>query len=137
MHLSLQRNPVTRVETEAPPVQKKIAMKTKTAPKHLSPRIKKWWRSVTAEFELDEHHVLSLQNACELWDRAQDARRIVEAEGGIVRDRFGMSRENPASKLERDSKIAFSRILRELALDVEGPEETPRPPALGSGRRRN
>lgn len=106
------------------------------APKHLTAAARKWWRTVTTEFELESHHLHLLQAAAELWDRSQQARTVVAKEGPLTVDRFGQSREHPAAKLERDSKIAFARILRELALDVAAPE-TPRPPQLnefGKGR---
>ena len=102
------------------------------APKHLSSTSKKWWRQVMSDFDLESHHVLLLTSATELLDRGQDARRLVEAEGAVIPDRFGAPREHPAAKLERDSKIAFTRILRELGLDVVEAGEAARPPSLPS-----
>ena len=101
-----------------------------TPPKHLTPAAKKWWRTTASEFDLDAHHLHLLTLACEMLDRSADARSIVQTEGAIIRDRFNQSRENPAAKLERDSKITFARLLRELALDIEDPHDTTRPPVI-------
>lgn len=78
-----------------------------------------------SRYQLEPHHLLLLQGAAELWDRLQDARETVEKEGAIIADRFGCPREHPAAKLERDSKIVFCRMVRELALDIEPPAELP------------
>lgn len=53
----------------------------------------------------------------------------------MVRDRFGFPRRHPANNILADSRTAFARLLRELALDgAAGPDEAPRPPSLRSGR---
>ncbi len=99
------------------------------APKHLKPATRRWWESVTVEFQLEEHHRRLLTAACEAWDRAQEAREAIAAEGLTFEDRFGQVRAHPAVAIERDSKSLFSRLLRELALDNEGPtEQYSRPP---------
>ena len=103
--------------------------RAKTPPKHLSSGAKKWWRSVTSDFSLDEHHIKLLTAAAELWDRGQEGRSAAERDGALVPDRFGVLKEHAGCKLERDSKVAFARLLRELALDHEAPsEEYTRPP---------
>lgn len=104
--------------------------KPPTAPKHLSAAARRWWKTVTADFDFEAHHLILLQNACELWDRSQDARKQVARDGALIPDRFGSLKEHPAAKLERDSKIAFTRILRELGLDILGADEATRPPML-------
>jgi len=44
------------------------------APAHLRPATQKWWRSVLADFDLEDHHLRLLQLAAEAWDQAQGAR---------------------------------------------------------------
>ena len=74
--------------------------------------------------------------ACESWDRTQQAREILDVEGLTYDDRFGCPRSRPEVASERDSRIAFSRILRELKLDIE-PPQTPRLPRGGRYSERN
>ena len=103
-------------------------MSKPSAPAHLRRETAAWWRSVVGEFDLEPHHRRLLSLAATAWDRAQEARETLAAEGTYFTDRFGQPRKHPAVTVERDSQIAFARLLRELALDVEPPES--RPPAL-------
>lgn len=59
--------------------------------------------------------------AAEAWDRGQDARELVATEGAVYRDRFDQPRAHWAVAIERDARLAFARLLRELDLDVEPP----------------
>jgi P27 family predicted phage terminase small subunit len=99
-------------------------------PMHLEAKTRKWWRNVLEDYELEEHHVKLLTLAAEAWDRCQEARRILDENGLTYTDRFGCPRARPEVAIERDSRIAFARLLRELALDLEPPEEPGRPPRL-------
>ncbi|MEN1679252.1 MAG: P27 family phage terminase small subunit [Planctomycetota bacterium] len=91
-------------------------------PEHLQPATAAWWRDVLAEFELEAHHLRLLRLACEAWDRAQQARLVLAEEGLIFTDRFGQPRSRPEVAIERDSRTAFARLLRELQLDCAEPE---------------
>lgn len=97
------------------------------APTHLKRDTAAWWRHVVAEFELDQHHERILTLACEAWERAQEAREVIAAEGAYVHDRFGQRKAHPAIAVERDARIGFARLVRELDLDGE-PGPDPRPP---------
>jgi P27 family predicted phage terminase small subunit len=104
------------------------------APEHLSAATKKWWKAVEDEYSLDAHHYRLLQLACEAWDRCAQAREALEEHGLTYEDRFNAPHPRPEVAIERDSRLAFARLVRELNLDTE-PEE-PRPPRLGKGPRR-
>jgi len=103
------------------------------APKHLRPPTAKWFREVLYDYELEPHHIRLLTLAGEAWDRGEQAREALES-GLTFEDRFGQPHARPEVAIERDSRIAFSRLVRELDLDVEAPAES-RPPALRSNRR--
>jgi phage terminase small subunit len=89
---------------------------------------------VVDRFELEEHHLKLLRLACEAWDRCQQAREAL-AEGGLTYlDRFEQPHARPEIAIERDNRIAFARLLREMALDVEPPAESRPPRRPGTGR---
>ena len=104
------------------------------APKHLEPETRQWWESVLAEYLLDDHHVRLLTLAAEAWDRGTQARKAIVTHGTTFNDRSGQPRARPEIAIERDCRIAFARLLRELALDVESPEA--RPPRTQSRKAR-
>jgi P27 family predicted phage terminase small subunit len=107
------------------------------APEHLKPETKAWWSAVVAEFQLEEHHRKLLRLACESWDRAQDAREAIATHGQVFIDNKGNPHARPEIAIARDATIGFSRLLRELDLDLEAPASSDiRPPALRSNSRR-
>jgi len=95
------------------------------APSHLREETQAWFRLVLDGYDLEPHHVRLLMLAGEAWDRALEARETLEGEGAYYMDRFGQPRAHPAVGVERDSRIAFARLLRELDLDGE-PAPDPR-----------
>jgi len=97
------------------------------APKHLRAPTAAWFRRVVAGYDLDEHHVRLLTLAGEAFDRASEARELVEAEGIVFSNRFGELRAHPAVAIERDSRIGFARLVRQLDLADE-------PDSLAGGR---
>jgi P27 family predicted phage terminase small subunit len=99
-------------------------------PSHLSSEAANWWTAIVSEFELLPADLKVLQAAAESWDRAQQARQEVEADGLTVEDRWGQKKQHPAVNVERDSRAAFVRCVRELRLDGEEPGEPGRPPSL-------
>ena len=101
-------------------------------PDHLSPEAAEWWRSVEDQFRLDDHHLRLLSLCCEAWDRCQQARQALAEHGTTFTDRFGQPRSRPEVAIERDSRAAFVRTLRELGLDLPAVRE-PRPPRHGTG----
>lgn len=100
---------MTRPRTSRPPAP----------PAHLSAASAGFWRRTVREYVLAEQHLRTLQAALEAWDRGQEARRLLKAEGIIVRDRFGAPRAHPCIGIERDSRLAWLRAMRELDLEGE------------------
>jgi P27 family predicted phage terminase small subunit len=101
-------------------------------PAHLTAQTKRWWREVTTLFELEPHHLKLLQGAAEAWDRCQQAREILKADGLILTDRFEQKKLHPAALVERDAKTLFAKLIRELAFDVPQPDS--RPPRAGGAK---
>ena len=106
---------------------------TPKAPAHLEPATGAWWVSVCVDYDLEPHHVRLLTLAAEAWDRAQEARVTIAKDGAYYRDRFGAPRPHPAVSVERDSRLSFARLLRELDLEGE-PAPDPRMPRRRGGR---
>ncbi|WP_409363397.1 P27 family phage terminase small subunit [Bradyrhizobium sp. AUGA SZCCT0274] len=109
---------------------------TPQAPSHLAEPTRNWWRSVIKAYQLEPHHLRLLQLAGESWDRSQEARMILAKDGVVVTDDRGNVRAHPAVAIERDSRIAFARLVRELDLDTEPPSsDRVAPVGLRSNRR--
>ncbi|MFC3322141.1 P27 family phage terminase small subunit [Mesorhizobium cantuariense] len=96
-------------------------------PAHLQPATRKWFKSVTENYALEGHHVRLLTLAAEAWDQAQIARAVLDKDGQTFNDRFGQPKERPEVAILNAARIAFARLVRELALDVDAPTES-RPP---------
>lgn len=111
-----------------------MAEKAQKPPAHLSAAARKFFRGVVEDYSLDEHHVKLLVLACEALDRGEQARVTLAAEGITFVDRFGSPRAHPCVAIERDSRTAYARLLRELALDFGEEDTASRPPALADNR---
>lgn len=102
-------------------------------PPHLSKRAKALWRSIAAGYLLAPHQLEILRRGCEASDRADAALALLKKAGLTETDRFGQRRPHPAVAIERDARLAEARLLRELALSPEEPEEPySRPPRPGT-----
>ena len=104
------------------------------APSHLQRPTREWFERVLSDYVLEPHHVRLLTLAAEAWDRAQQAREAL-ATGLTFTDRFNAPHARPEVAIERDSRTAFARLVRELDLDTDPPAAGKRPPALRSNRR--
>src|ERR1700692_3214679 len=96
--------------------------KTKTAaqqpPKHLRATTSEWFAQIIAEYGLKSHHIRLLIKACEANDRCEQAREGLLKHGLTFEDRFGSPHARPEVAIERDSRLAFARLIREIGLDV-------------------
>jgi P27 family predicted phage terminase small subunit len=98
-------------------------------PKHLSTAAKKWWRDVLKSFEFEQSELPLLEAAATAWDRAQEARKLIEDNGITIIDRFKQVKANPACGVERDSLATYARLVRQLGFaKAEDYESTMRPP---------
>jgi phage terminase small subunit len=120
---------------------KEFAMPTRSRtdtikpPKHLRPATRRWFANVIEAYELEPHHLRRLQLAGEAWDRGEQARLALAEHGITFLDRWGAPHPRPEVAIERDSRLSFTRLIRELDLDVGQPAVPSRPPALVSNRR--
>jgi P27 family predicted phage terminase small subunit len=94
--------------------------KQSTAPAHLSVAGKAMWRSLSADFELDDAAALSLlRAACEAFDRAEQARKLIARDGPVITDRFNQRKAHPCIAIERDSRAQMVSALRALRIQPE------------------
>lgn len=103
-------------------------------PAHLAPETAGWWKAVLQEFVLEPHHMRLLRLACEAWDRCQQAREILDRDGLTTGTEAGGLKAHPCIGVERDARLAFARLLRELDLDAGPNLDRARPPAIRSNR---
>ncbi len=92
-------------------------------PIHFSGETRRLWKAINDEYELEDSALLTLKLACESYDRAQQARRIIAAEGLVLN-----GRRHPAIDVESQAQATFLRAMRSLGLDVEQPGPIGRPP---------
>jgi len=99
-------------------------------PDHLRAETQGWWKQVVRNYFLEPHHLRLLTLAAESWDRCQQAREQIAEDGILQADRFGVPHAHPAVAIERDSRLAFARLIRELDLDAEAGPSPSRPPQI-------
>lgn len=94
----------------------------KKAFKRLNLPTRKWISKVKSTWQLDDHHERLLILAGQAWDRAQDAKILIDTDGSTILDRFGQLRPHPMIEVERQSMLAFARLVREVGLDLGEPD---------------
>jgi phage terminase small subunit len=104
-------------------------------PRYLRAATRRWFAAVIETYTLEDHHIRLLTLACGAWDRAEQAREALAEHGLSYTDRYGTAKARPEVQIERDSRLAFARLLRELDLDGDVVVEPSRPPAIRSNRR--
>ena len=98
-------------------------------PEHLSGAPARLWADTVAAYDLEPHQLALLGAACDAQARMIHARDLVLEVGPIMLDGKGTPKAHPAVAIERDSRLAMARLLRELGLDVPVPDS--RPPRRG------
>jgi P27 family predicted phage terminase small subunit len=133
------RKSASEIAMPPPPVRlvEPAPLELPAPPPHLTPETADWWRAIVSDYDLEIHHLRLLESACDAWDRMVQARAEVLRDGITVEGPQGL-KQHPAVMVERDARIAFARLVRELDLDSPVPAPGPYhpPPALRSNRRR-
>jgi P27 family predicted phage terminase small subunit len=97
-------------------------------PKHLSRDACAWWVKIVSTWELGDSDLLVLSAGLQAFDRMEQARKLIDAEGLVIDSPQGR-KGNPAALLERDSRTALMRAMRQLGLDGDVPGPVGRPTA--------
>jgi P27 family predicted phage terminase small subunit len=91
-----------------------------STPSHLSPEGQRWFKSIAAEYSInDPGGLLLLQSACEAHDRMQEARRVIAKDGLMSTGSKRQARAHPLIAVERDARAAMLASLKALNLDLE------------------
>lgn len=93
---------------------------------HLTDDMRLFFRHIDRKYQLEDHHRRVLDAGCRAHDRMTEAGNLVAKVGILIKTRSGDAKVNPAVAIERDSRVAFLRCLRELGLADE--VDAPRPP---------
>jgi len=95
------------------------------APPHLRVSTARWWLDVRASYpDLDGHLVMILTAAAEAWDRSVQARLALDARGRLTYENsVGNRVPYPEVVIEERAKRLFAHLVRELALDLEEPDD--------------
>jgi P27 family predicted phage terminase small subunit len=98
----------------------------------LTPPTREWFKSVSENYVLEEHHERILLLAGQSWDRAAEARERLDQEGLTVQTGQGSIKQHPLVRVEHEAREAFARLIKQLGLDdVEQPRRGPGRPGYG------
>jgi len=86
------------------------------APAGLSVSAKRLWKEAVDGFIMSPAELRVLENLCTAQDRVDQARAIIEREGLVVLDRYGVPKANPACDLEAKNKVLVARFVAQLGL---------------------
>ena len=89
---------------------------------------RKLWEAIAGEYELAEHELAQLEEACRVRDRITQLRTQVDGDGLMISSSQG-ARLHPGVAEERAQRLALARLLATLA--VPGLEEDALPPSRG------
>lgn len=101
-----------------------MARKALRPPEHLSEYAARWWVGIAKRYEFEAHHYELLTRAAESLDRCRQAREYVDKYGMSYGDPAKNPKMRPECLVQRDQAVLFARLIRELNLDVEPPQET-------------
>jgi len=85
-------------------------------PEHLSKEAHEFWQWASDEYQLNRDELHLLLMACEAMDRCIQARKRLAKQGLTYTDRFGQPKSRPEIAIERDSRLAFARLVKQLGL---------------------
>jgi phage terminase small subunit len=95
-------------------------MSKNDVPEGLSERSAALWRDLVPRRVASLQRQQLLVEGLRSLDRIEEARRVIAAEGLILRSaRSGVAHAHPAVAIERQARVSFFRIWRELGLVVD------------------
>lgn len=106
-------------------------MKKTKRPTEIPAVVAAWRKQMVAEFEFSDPASLALlDSATTQLERMLHLRERIEAEGELVRDRFGCPKPHPAVAMERQASNLFRLLCRDMGVSC-GDDEAARIPRSG------
>ncbi len=105
-------------------------------PEGLKTAGRRLWREVLTDYDLEQHELLLLREACRVSDRLDELAALVERDGAVVDSPQG-ERAHPALVESRQQQITLARVLAALRLPAgeEGDQASGRRPQRRVGVR--
>jgi hypothetical protein len=94
-----------------------------TPPRTLKAGGKRLWANVVTGWEIAPEQAVLLENACKSQDRIDRLSRIIDKEGPVTKNRFGVLVPHPAAVLLRGEVANFSQLYRLLQLGAPGGDD--------------
>lgn len=104
------------------------------APRGLKAGGKRLWRAVSEEFELGEHELSVLLQACRTLDALDELERIVVAEG-VTHDSPQGVRAHPALVEARQQRVTLAKLVASLRIPLDDDQQVGRLPQQRVGIR--
>ena len=120
-----------------PPVIRRYAWrmsdaKAPTAPKGSGPAARRLWRSVVTDYDLDQHELLLLTEACRTADLLDELTKALDGADLTTVNRHGEPVMNPVVVERRMQAITLARLL--AAMRMPSGDEADRPQRRGGAR---
>jgi len=100
------------------------------------PEVKRFWYDVLNEFEIEPSLLMIFKTAADALQRLLDARDLIDKQGLTFETETGIIRKNPATEIEKVSRIGFLQAFKSLGLDYNVDDIPKRPahrPIRGTG----
>lgn len=92
---------------------------------------KRLWQAVLGGFVLDEHELTLLRQAVAVADTCDELQKVIDADGPMIKNRFGEPIAHPAAVELRAQRIVLARLIVALRVPL-GDEDA----QVGRGQRR-
>ena len=108
-----------------------MARKVPEPPPELGEYGRSLWTSVLQQYDVgDAGGLETLRQACCACDRAEACRKIIDADGELLRTKSGV-RSHPLLRDELQNRSLTLKAIQRLGLDLEPIKSIGRPPGIG------
>lgn len=91
-------------------------------PKGLSREMLTWWKELNETYVLEDYQLHLLRLAVFAYDRSIQAKKALDDNGLYYLDKYDCPHPRPEAAIEKQSRLDFARIIRQLGF---GEDDTP------------